>query len=290
MNFWNKEVEMQFFQEFIGKKVSPLDLFYKIDNEYFAYAPKGTSTKGKALQSRNSLIGQYTEKWCKSFLKPIAEELGLYAVNNVVCKELGLTNASDADVAFCTSNDKNQSAQNIKLIFEVKMSITNNYQYNLQKGTVQFIGDYKTHKGTPSILRSDSMLKAIGKAINIRVSGMDSRKIPIIILGSSPITESYKDKVDSLKQAGVIQSFISLYPNPIPSNYIKMSNEKGFQTFSDYSKLKGFIFQLLSSDMNFFSSMLPQKILGEIITVSAEETDELARAEKFINLLNQSTP
>ncbi len=50
------------------------------------------------------------------------------------------------------------------------MSIVSNYKFT-QPNKVEFIGDYKQHKGNPSLLRSDSMLKAIGKSINIRVSG-----------------------------------------------------------------------------------------------------------------------
>jgi len=53
------------------------------------------------------------------------------------------------------------------------------------------IGDFKTHRGNPGLLRSDSMLKAIGKSINIRVSGDKASKIPFIILGNSLITDSY---------------------------------------------------------------------------------------------------
>jgi len=49
--------------------------------------------------SRNSLIGQYTEKWCKDFFQPIAKQLGLFSVNSVVCSELGLSTQSDSDLA-----------------------------------------------------------------------------------------------------------------------------------------------------------------------------------------------
>ena len=48
----------------------------------------------------------------------------------MVCPELGLTNTTDADVAFCTTEGTNQRASEIKLIFEVKMSIVNNYKYD----------------------------------------------------------------------------------------------------------------------------------------------------------------
>ncbi|MBK8448699.1 MAG: hypothetical protein IPL42_01200 [Saprospiraceae bacterium] len=62
------------------------------------------------------------------------------------------------------------------------MSIISNYKFTPPEN-IEVVGDYKTHKGNPALLRSDSMLKAIGKAINIRVSGISSTKIPIIVLG-----------------------------------------------------------------------------------------------------------
>lgn len=287
MNFWNIETELKFFEESLKNFASPEQIFYKLSDGYFAYAPKGKTTEGQTLQSRNSLIGQFTEKWCKDFFQPIASKLGLFAVNSVVCPELGLTNSTNADIAFCTTNEKNQTSKNIKLIFEVKMSIANNYSFDDKLNKLKYEGDYKSHKGNPSILRSDSMLKAIGKSINIRVSGVESTKIPIIILGSSPIAESYIKKVDFLKKSGVIQGFISLYPNPT-EKYIKNSPENGFQTFDDYSLVNKFISKLVTSDMNFFSSMLPKNKLGELIEISAKEKTNLEKAEKFLKLLNNS--
>ena len=284
MNFWNIDAEISFFIEALKNFASPEQLFYHLKDGYLAYVPKGKSTERQTLQSRNSLIGQYTEKWSKDFFKPIAESLGLFAVNGVVCPELGLTNRSDADLAFCTTNKTKQKAENIKLLFEIKMSIVNNYKYD--SGKIEYIGDYKTHKENPSLLRSDSMLKAIEKSINIRVSGKDSRKIPIIILGNSPITKSYKQKVDFLKQAGIIQGFISVYPNPT-DNFIKKTAKNGFQTFDNYDNLKKFITDLTKSDLNFFSSMLPKKKLGQFITLSAQEKDDIAKAERFLTLINQ---
>jgi len=115
MKFWNRDTEISFFREGLKNATSPEQLFYHLKDGYFAYAPKGKTTEGKTLQSRNSLIGQYTEKWCKDFFQPIANNLGLFAVNSVVCPELGLTNSTDADVAFCTSEETNQKAENIKL-------------------------------------------------------------------------------------------------------------------------------------------------------------------------------
>ncbi len=284
MIFWNKDIEKNFFIEAMKNFASPEQLFYKLTDGYYAYIPKRKSAEGQTLQSRNSLIGQYTEKWSKDFFQPIADKLKLFAVNSVVCPELGLTTQSNADLAFCTTNETLQKAENIKLLIEIKMSIVNNYKFENNK--VHFVGDYKTHKGNPSILRSDSMLKAIGKSINIRVSGKESTKIPIIILGNSPITKNYKRKVDFLKQAGIIQGFISLYPNPT-NDFISKTEKDGFQTFKDYEKLSKFVIDLVESDMDFFSSMLPKKKLGQIITISAKEKDNVAKAEKFLTLINE---
>ena len=282
LNFWNIDTEKKFFTEAMKNFASPEQLFYKLTDGYFAYVPKGKSAKGQTLQSRNSLIGQYTEKWCKDFFLPIAQSLGLFAVNSVVCPELGLSTKSDADLAFCTTNETLQRAENIKLLFEIKMSIVNNYSFDNEQ--VNFISDYKAHKGNPSILRSDSMLKAIGKSINIRVSGTESTKIPIIILGNSPITKNYIKKVDFLKKAGIIQSFISLYPNQT-NDFILNTNGLGFQTFDEYQNLTKYITEVVNSDMNFFSSMLAKRKLGQLITVSAQEKDYLSKAEKFLSLI-----
>jgi hypothetical protein len=195
MTLWNNDTEIQFFKEALKNFASPEQLFYNLQGGYFAYVPKGSDAEGQTLQSRNSLIGQFTEKWSKTLFEPIAKELGLYAVNSVVCDELGLSRQSSADLAFCTTNTIVQKPENIKLLFEIKMSVVSNYKFT-HPNNVEYVGDYKQHKSNPSLLRSDSMLKAIGKSINIRVSGIASTKIPVVVLGNSPITDSYVKKVD----------------------------------------------------------------------------------------------
>jgi hypothetical protein len=103
MTLWNNDTEIQFFTEALKNFASPEQLFYQLKSGYFAYVPKGSDAEGQTLQSRNSLIGQFTEKWCKKIFEPIATELGLFAVNSVVCEELGLSKQSSADLAFCTT-------------------------------------------------------------------------------------------------------------------------------------------------------------------------------------------
>ncbi|PIT89966.1 hypothetical protein COU23_01095, partial [Candidatus Kuenenbacteria bacterium CG10_big_fil_rev_8_21_14_0_10_36_11] len=170
-SLWNNDIEIQFFKEALENFASPEQLFYKLKAGYFAYIPKGDDSEGQTLQSRNSLIGKFTEKWCRNLLEPIAEKLNLFAINDVICEEIGLTKKSSADVAFCKKDALTQKAEDIKLLFEVKMSIVSNYKFDKLSNIIEPVGDYKNHKGNPSLLRSDSMLKAIGKSINIRVSG-----------------------------------------------------------------------------------------------------------------------
>lgn len=283
---WNTKTEISFFEEALKNFASPEQLFYNFEDGYFAYVPKGHDAEGQTLQSRNSLIGSFTEKWCKNFFEPIARSNNLFAVNGAVCEEIGLTKQSSADLVFSNVDNKYLKPENIKIIFEIKMSIISNYQYFKNKKEIKYIGDYKQHKGNPSLLRSDSMLKAIGKSINIRVSGNESSKIPIIVLGNSPITDSYTKKVDFLKSSGVIQGFWSLNPEPSESkDYVLSSKGKGFLTFQKEGDVYNLIKDLLTLDMHFFSSMLPKSELGSIIKIASQETTDVARAEKFLSLL-----
>lgn len=281
---WNEKTEKLFFSEALKNFASPEQLFYKLKSGYYAYIPKRICSENQTLQSRNSLIGQFTENWCRKLFEPIAKEFSLYAVNGVVCEELSLSKASRADLAFCTKNTSIQKAEDIKLIFEIKMSIVSNYKFE-PPNTLFFAGDYKTHTGNPSLLRSDSMLKAIGKSINIRVSSLKANTIPIIILGNSPITSSYSEKVDYLKTTGVIQGFYNLNPKPTTSDFIHYSKKKAFITIEDETELKTLCKNILSEKKYYFSSMLSAKNIGKIIKISAQEKDDIKRGEKFLEVL-----
>ncbi len=284
MTLWNNDIEIKFFKEALKNFASPEQLFYNLKDGYYAYVPKGEDAEGQTLQSRNSLIGQFTEKWCKTLFEPVAERLELFAVNGVICEELGLTKQSSADLAFCATDNNIQQFENVKLIFEIKMSIVSNYRLH-KPDKIEFIGDYKQHKGNPSLLRSDSMLKATGKSINIRVSGQASANIPIIILGNSPITENYVKKVDFLKTSGVIQGFWSLNPMPAEGDFVKITPKSGFQTIEMQDTLFELSKQLVESDMNYFSSMISKRSLGELISTANKESTNIAKAEKFLNLI-----
>ncbi|MBI4811503.1 MAG: hypothetical protein HY800_08740 [Ignavibacteriales bacterium] len=134
LNLWSNNTEIEFFSEALKHFASPEQLFYKLANGYFTYVPKGSDAEGQTLQSRNALIGQFTENWAKNLLAPIANEFNLYAINGMVCEELGLTRQSSADIAFCTKDSLIQSAVDVKLLFEVKMSVVSNYKFDIKKG------------------------------------------------------------------------------------------------------------------------------------------------------------
>ena len=191
---WNKEVEQRFFNE-AQKFATPEQLFYVTDSgKHLAYWPKGYAGAKSTLQSRNSLIGNFTEKWTTDLIHEVVKDKGLFAIQGAICNEIALSNMSPADVVISKSKNINQTPEDILAIIEVKMSIVWNWELQKNK-TLSCIGDYKTHQGNPGLLRSDSMLKAIGKSINIRVSSFQASPIPIIIMGNTPITNSYYSKV-----------------------------------------------------------------------------------------------
>lgn len=206
---WNKEQEIKFFTE--ARKFAGFEqLFYLSDRgRYYAYWPKSYKGSKTTLQARNALIGNFTEKWSADLLSDFAKEKGYNVVQGAVCEEIGLPKNSKADLVICRTKDVIQRPEDILLIFEVKKSVVWNWELKIAKTREDLIclGDYRTHQGNPGLLRSDSMLKAIGKSINIRVSSFKASKIPIIILGNTPITKAYYQKVDHLKKSGIIQDF-----------------------------------------------------------------------------------
>lgn len=291
---WNKEQEKNFFTYSLNL-TSPEKLFYVTEDQRFlAYWPNGYKGKKDTLQSRNAFIGSYTNKWTAALFSNIAKEVGGYSVEGIVCEDIGLTKQSKADVAICKTNAEIQRPGNILIIIEVKMSVVWNWEF-IPKGKSDFdlkcIGDYTTHQGNPSLLRSDTMLKAIGKSINIRVSSRAASKIPIIVIGNTPITEHYYGKVDHLRRNGVVQGFWSVNPKPLHGDNgrnIKNTRYKGFYRFDDYNQLKQNMLNLLKEEREFFSSMQTKRRLGEIIEIANREPTYEAKAQRFLELLGEA--
>jgi len=104
-DLWNIDKEKDFFIKSL-EFASPEQLFYVAEDEkFYAYWPKIYKGVKTTLQSRNSLIGAYTEKWSAALFDEIAEIIGGYSVQSVICEEIGLTRESAGDVAICKTND-----------------------------------------------------------------------------------------------------------------------------------------------------------------------------------------
>ena len=96
MTLWTKEEEIDFFKS--SMKFSTInDLFYidSVTDERYAYWPNDFKGKKNTIQSRNALIGRFTERWCQELFQSIVEPLGYYSVSSVVCPEIGLSRQSD---------------------------------------------------------------------------------------------------------------------------------------------------------------------------------------------------
>lgn len=287
---WNKQTEQDFFLNSLDKFSTPEQLFYVDDQErYLAYWPKTYSGDRNTLQSRNALIGNFTETWTTNLVQEAVNDLGYHAVQGAVCRELALSTRSNADVIISKKKGVNQKPEDILLIFEVKMSIVWNWQYKSENHELICLGDYNSHRGTPGMLRSDSMLKAIGKSLNVRVSNPKANRIPIIVMGNTPISKSYYSKVDYLKEAGIIQGFWSVNSNPLDNNgeSIKETKERGFFRFDSREEFKSSVQQLLKEELSFFSSMKSKKELGRIIQIANQKESLEGKAQEFLRLLNQ---
>ena len=288
MRLWSKKQEKIFFDK-SRNFATHQQLFYRTDDgRYVAYWPKGYDGAKSTLQARNSLIGNYTEKWVNDLLKHILKDTKLHVIQQAQIPAIGITHKSPADIVIASTAKKVLRPEEVKLIFEVKMSLVWNWQYDESTGQIRQIGDYRTHQGRPSFTRSDSVLKAIGKCIDIRVSNFKSSKIPLIILGNAPLSNGFCKKADYLKQAGIIQGFWSLNPFPLNhGNTRKRSHQDGFIRFDNIEELNITLNQLFKQELNFFSSMETPETLGQMIEIANRENTYEEKGLKFIKLIKR---
>ena len=289
MRLWSRYQEKIFFEK--SRNFASYDqLFYRTNDErYVAYWPKGYDGPKSTLQARNSLIGNYTEKWVSDLIRYVLEDKNLYVVQQAQIPAIGISRKSPADIAIATQNKKVLMPDEVKLIFEVKMSLVWNWEYDVQTSHIREIGDYRTHQGRPSFTRSDSILKAIGKCIDIRVSNFKSSKIPLIVLGNAPLSNGFCKKADYLKKAGIIQGFWSLNPFPLNhGNTRKRSHKNGFLRMDNIDEFNMSLDKLFNQELNFFSGMQNPKKLGQLIELANREKTYQEKGLKFINLLKRS--
>ena len=289
MRLWSKKQEKLFFDK-SKNFASYSQLFYKTDDgRYVSYWPKGYSGTKSTLQARNSLIPNFTEKWVSDLIGQILPDENLHVIQQAQIPSIGITHRSPADIVIATENKKLLMPHEVRLIFEVKMSIVWNWEYDTATSQVKEIGDYRTHQGRPSFTRSDSILKAIGKCIDIRVSNFKASKIPLIVLGNAPLSNGFCKKADYLKTAGIIQGFWSLNPFPLNhGNTRKRSHKNGFIRMDNTDELNRTLNQLFKQELNFFSGMENPERLGQLIEVANRENTYEDKGLKFLNLLERS--
>lgn len=289
MRLWSKNQEKLFFDK-SKNFATPEQLFYRTDDgRLVTYWPKDYSGVKSTLQARNSLIGNFTEKWVCDLLNYMLCDEDLYVIQQAQIPSIGITHKSPADIVIATADKKVLMADEVRLIFEVKMSLVWNWQYDDATGIVKEIGDYRTHQGRPSFTRSDSILKAIGKGIDIRVSNVRASKIPLIILGNAPLSNGFCKKADYLKTSGIIQGFWSLNPFPLNhGNTRKRSHKNGFVRMDNVDELNMSLNQLFKQDLNFFSGMENPEKLGQLIEIANRENTYENKGLKFLNLLKRS--
>ena len=109
-----------------------------------------TEVKNQPFRAGTHLLGisQKNILWTSSRDLLILENL--YAIQSVICNEIGLSAQSPADVALCKSRKREQPVSDIRAIFEVKMSIVWNWE--LKNNKLICLGDFRTHKGNPGLL------------------------------------------------------------------------------------------------------------------------------------------
>ena len=289
MKLWNKNQEKLFFSQ-CSNFASPKQLFNQTDDGRFvAYWPKSYRGKKTTLQSRNSLIGKFTEKWVADLFRKIISDENLFVIRQAQIPAIGISYNSPADVVIASKNKKVLRPEDVKIIFEVKMSVVWNWEYDIKSNSLTEIGDYRMHKGKPSFTRSDLILKAIGKCIDIRVSGMKASKIPLVVIGNAPLSKGFCKKADYLKNAGIIRGFWSLNPFPLNhGNTRKITPNKGFIRFDNIDELKLNLNGLFNENLNFFSGMESPEQLGEIIEMANAENTSREKGLKFLKLINRS--
>jgi hypothetical protein len=226
-----------------------------------------------AFNQRNAIVADATERFALSLFSHAVNTSPtmsgkFFVKRDVVCPQLELQGATSADMAILNRDmDGPVSPETIECILEVKMSIIWNWA---EGDRHRPIADYDGHAGRPSIYRTDSILKAIGKAAITR-SCPGSETIPFIVVGNTPPPPNYRDKVDGTVTAGLIQKWLSLVPNPLfvePARLAAKRNPKqtaGFLRIDSVSELQDLLGKILTTEWKYVGAMVEPKKIGEII-------------------------
>lgn len=225
------------------------------------------------FNQRNAIVADATERFAVALFDDVVQHSPdlhgkFFVKRNVVCRQLELYGQSKADMAILDQNlDTPVSPNRIKCIFEIKMSIIWNWS---EDNRDKPLSDYDSHAGRPSIYRTDSILKAIGKAAVTR-SCSGSERIPFIVVGNTPPPPGYRDKVDGTVKAGLIQQWISLTPSPLavqtgdPAQERNPKHTLGFQRLDDTRELEQLLLNMLTRNWRYMGAMVEAEQIGQVI-------------------------
>jgi len=291
MAMWTKETERDFFHWALElQRCKPQELFYKSGGRYYFYLPVGVKGEGEVKQARNPLVGRFTEQWAENFLKIIVKDLGLVVVRNKDIPAFGLTGNRAPDLAICYKEVEDVILpENLVAIVEVKMSIVWNWEWDPLSRSVNCIGDFRTHKGRPSVLRSDNVLKALGKAVEVRGNGYEGL---FIVLCNSPISNESLNQIDGWKQTGIVQGFFSVNPRPLNGQANEKDNPKGtpkggFLRWDSPEEAKETLQGLVANKGLYFSGFLSMETLGRLIEYASRGKNFVEKARLFISELKR---
>lgn len=248
---------------------------------------------------RNAVVGDKTEAFSLRLLEHVTKslrsqlEIDLFAKRKVICPELGFTGHSQADLAILTEDlDGRVPASAIACLFEVKMSFIWNWK---KKDLSKPFADYDGCSGRPSIFRTDSILKAIGKAAITR-GYPGGNKIPfLVVVNTPPPSKEYRESLGKTVESGLIQRWISLTPNPLvvkPHVSPDTRNPKfspGFLRIDEVSELQSLLAELLARNLHYVSAMVEAEEIGRLIkSLDLRETPEKI-GQEFLQRLPEAS-
>lgn len=248
--------------------------------------------KGKlrvqVAQARNVPVSTFTEIYAREVMQAAIDKYykgTLFVERGVQCDELSLTDGSGADLAIVKRQGQaTLNAEDIVVVMEVKMSLVWNWKLGEDKPS----SDFYQHNGRPSLSRTDSLLKAIGKGAIFR-STEKSRRIPYLVIGNCPPPEGYYAKIDGAVRSGLVQKFISLTPKPVlsgpPMRNPKETSGGGFLRIDSMDELATFLKSVIDGKGVYLGRMVDRKELGEKLKALDSNGPSEEVADRFIEAL-----
>ena len=259
-------------------------------------ACKASALSVRTLNGRNAPLAMETEKFALRIIQAAIDESSElvgrhFAKRGVICPPLGLKGNSGADIAIL-DRDRNGPVplEAIECLFEIKMSFIWNWH---ERNLAHPIADYDKHGGTPSIYRTDSILKATGKAAITR-SYAGSENIPFVVVGNTP-PRGYRTNVDGTVSSGLIQKWISLTPSPLivePTMETSQRNPKrtagGFLRIDNIKELQNLLLTLLGCKRQYIGAMTDAEKIGQLIKSLNLERSAVEIGGEFLRRLPEA--